>query len=339
MLLPTILSEFAPNFQRAIGALPFIVIFIGYGLNATVGLAEHIWRRGRAMFHAVAWGVLIAAVVLNWRAYFVTWASLPDLFPAWDVGFTRIAEQIVENDQGVRVYISPRGQDHPTLAYLLEQHANAPMPEGFDGRICMRVATDVPAHYYFLDNEDFRGKPLIGSYFPDASLSTTVYDVTGAPWADKLEQPAGGRVTFPEMIPRSAQLGDGIDLRGYWLYPEEGIRAGERLYTRLYWGVSERPHLDYTAFSHLVHIDPNGTTTQIAGADRPPGEGTCPTVDWLPGEVVIDELQFVVPDSLSDRDGQYYLEIGFYTPQDGRRLDVPDNVEDHVLIGPLKFMP
>ncbi len=338
MLLPTLLSEFAPNYQRAIGALPFVVILITLGVEGVVQLVTRLLPSAR--FIAIALGSLViaASILVTWRAYFVTWAQSPDLYAAWDVGFTRLAEQIVENDRGLRIYVSPRGQDHPTLGYLLEQFPDTPMPEGFDGRICLRVATDRAARYYFLDNEDSRGKALVDSYYPEAEASPAIWDSNGAAWADIVRQPEDGAVIFPEMIEQRAELGDGIALLGYFLYPDQTINAGDRLYTRLFWQVTAQPDHAYTAFSHLIQIDANGIATQIAGQDRPPGEGTCPTSDWLPGEVVVDELQFVVPDSLPANEN-YYLEIGFYTPEDGRRLDIPNNAEDRLLIGPLTINP
>ncbi|MBX2999391.1 MAG: hypothetical protein KF893_12825 [Caldilineaceae bacterium] len=332
MLLPTLLSEYAPNYQRAIGVLPFIVLLIALGMEGAVRLGRRLFLHGHLLYLTLGSALILASILITWRAYFVTWANLPALFPAWDVGFTRLAEEIVEHDQGVRVYISPRGSDHPTVRYLLAQNPEISTPYGFDGRICMRVATDAPAHYYFLSNEDQRSKALIDSYYPDAAAIPVIWDMEGAAWAEQLAQPTGGAVIFPEMISQPAPLSDGIDLLGYWLYPEGELAAGERLYTRFYWQVNQSPSLDYTAFSHLIHIAEDGTTTQIAGADRPPGEGSCPTSDWLSGEVVIDELQFVIPDDFAATNGEIYLEIGFYNAATGQRLPIPGQEGDRILI-------
>jgi hypothetical protein len=334
MLLPTILSDYAPSFQRAIGALPFVALATALGLEGVARLGNRLWPRGHSAYLALASTLLAVSIVLTWRAYFVTWANAPALFPAWDVGFTQLAGEIAADDGEMRVYISPRGDKHPTVLYLLKQHPHKTPPEGFDGRICTRVATDQRALYYFLDNEDFRGQVLLTAYYPDATTAAAIVDSAGASWATRLEQPDGGAVIFPEMILQEERLDDGIDLMGYWLFPEDGIRPGEQFYTRLFWSVTAHPSYDYTTFSHLLHMDENGVTTQIVGSDRPPGEGTCPTRDWLPGEVVVDELQFSVPVDLP-HSGEYYLEVGFYTPADGRRLDVVGSVEDRILIGPL----
>jgi hypothetical protein len=334
MLLPTLLSEFAPSYPRAIGMLPFIVILIALGMDGAVRLGKHLFPHGTALYLSLGSALILASILITWRAYFGTWAGLPDLFPAWDVGFTQLAREIVARNGEMRVYISPRGDKHPTILYLLKQHPHVPPPEGFNGRICARVATDLSARYYFLDNEDFRGEALLTAYYPNASTAAAIADPVGVSWATRLEQPKGGTLVFPEMIAQEKRLGDGIDFLGYWLYPEDSIRPGELLYTRLFWQVTEQPTSQYTAFVHLVHRDEDGNSTQIAGADRPPGEGSCPTDEWLPGEVVVDELQFAIPAELSEA-GEYYLELGLYTPADGQRLDVVGNVEGRILIGPL----
>jgi 4-amino-4-deoxy-L-arabinose transferase-like glycosyltransferase len=333
MLLPTLLSEFAPSFQRAIGAIPFVALLVALGLDGATGLATRLWRRGRIAYLVAGWLLIAASCGLTWRAYFVEWAGLPDLFPAWDVGFTRVAEEIAADDDGVRTYITPRGREHPTLAYLLTDHPGTPQPTGFDGRICVRVATDVPARYYVLVNEDFRAENLLSAIYPASEKSTPVVDANGAPWANRIDQPAGGAVVFPEMQPQAVALSDGIALLGHQLFPPAGMRAGDTFYTRLYWQVSATPTTNYTAFAHLLVRNENGDLVQLAGADRPPGEGSCPTTEWLPGEVVIDELQFALPADLPA--GDLFVSVGFYTTGDQQRLSVPGTADNQVLIGPL----
>ena len=336
MLLPTLLSEFAPNFQRAIGAIPFVVLLVALGLDGLIRLATRLWSRGRLLYLAAGWLIVAASFGLTWRAYFVEWANLPDLFPAWDVGFTRVAEQLAAADDGVRTYITPRGREHPTLGYLLEESPDTPIPQGFDGRICVRVATDVPARYYILDKEDFRTESLLTGIYPQATVTTSVVETAGTVWARRLEQPAGGGVVFPEMQPQPVPLSDGIDLLGHQLFPPAGMAAGGTFYTRLYWQVSAPPAANYTAFAHLLRRNEAGDLAQLAGTDRPPGDGSCPTSEWLPGEVIVDEMQFSLPEGLpAASNAEYYVEIGFYTPIDGRRLDIPDNAEDRILLGPL----
>ncbi len=296
--MPTLFSEFAPSFQRSIGALPFVALLIALGMDGLTRGAIHMWRRGTLAYLAVGWALLFGSIGLTGRAYFVEWAALPDLFPAWDVGFTQVAEQLVAADDGVRTYITPRGQDEPTLAYLLADHPETPRPEGFDGRICVRVATDVPARYYILDKEDFRTGNLLATIYPDSPITPAVIETNGTIWATRLDQPAGRRGHLSRDAAPSHGVGRWDWADGLSTLPPAGLEAGGTFYTRLYWQVSTQPAADYTAFAHLLWRNQAGDLVWLAGADRPPGDGSCPTQAWLPGEVVIDELQFPLPTDL-----------------------------------------
>ena len=116
-----------------------------------------------------------------------------------------------------------------------------------------------------------------------------------------------------------------------------GMAAGATFYTQLYWQVNAPPSANYTAFAHLLRRNEAGDLVWLAGADRPPGDGSCPTTEWLPGEVVIDELQFALPADIPA--GDLFVAVGFYTPEDQRRLAVPGNPDSQVLIGPLSTAP
>lgn len=333
MVLPTLLSLDTPNFGRAIGALPVFVLCIALGLDWLTHQTQRWGQRVAAPVTVIAYALLLASSAITWRAYFVEWASLPEIFHLWDEGYTRLGYSIVDLDPDARVYVSPQGIDHPTTRYVLLEDRNEPA-QGFDGRVCIRVATDRPAYYYFVFDDWFRGKGLVQSYLPDSTEQDIVADPAGNVWAKRVDQPSGGTVQFPEQTPFAVDLADGIGLQGYWLSTST-LTPGERLYVRLFWRVSAPPSHAYTAFAHLVHVDADGATTQLSGQDRPPGDNTCPTDQWLPAEVVIDELQFVVPAALAQTEGEYYIEVGFYTTADGQRLTVTGNDEGRILIGPL----
>jgi len=334
MLLPSLLSLDTPNFGRVIGALPIFTLLIALGLERLTQWAYTVWQRAAQSATLFAYGLLLAATLLTWRVYFVDWARLPELFHLWDEGMTRLAYDAAASDPNSRVYFAPQGIRHPTTRFLLlEQPPNR--INGFDSRMCLRVVTDTPAFYYFVFDDFYRGPALLQSYLPDSQINDKVLDSSGNVWAKRLDQPAGGAVQFPEQTPLSVVLTDGIALQGYWLSQPQ-LTPGDGLFVRLFWQVTAPPSQDYTAFVHLIRMDASGASTQIAGADSQPGGGSCPTGEWLPGEVVVDEMQFVIPAELPVSAGEdYYLEIGFYTLADGRRLDIPDNVEDRILLGPL----
>ena len=238
----------------------------------------------------------------------------------------------------LRVYASSSLLENPTVRYLLSDEKAGDYPLGFDGQACVRVATDRPAVYYLLSTLDFRSEPLLTSYLPQSQARDVVRETDGALWARVVEQPSDGPVDLRERLPLSATFDDGIQLTGYQLFPPTERPPGETLYIRLFWQVSGPPSADYTAFAHLLRREENGDLLRLAGADQPPGHGACPTRSWLPGEVVVDELQFVLPDDLpADLPaGEFFVAIGLYTPEDQRRLTVPGNPENQILIGPIE---
>jgi hypothetical protein len=333
MTLPTLLSDNAPHFQRAIGLLPWLALMVGLGMD---GLADWVARRWPGLDRAVLGvgsGLLLASVALTTRLYFGPWGVSPDLFPAWDGGFTQLAGHLAQADPDTPHYLSPRGSDHPSLVYLLLSDPTPPRLLGFDGATCVRVQMDGPADYTFLVNEGERGQTLLSTYLPWAETETVVVDGRGAPWAVQSQQPQGMVPVFPEMTSFAHELADGIGLAGYWL-SQAAVVPGERLYARLFWQVIGQPSQEYTAFVHLLAQGDDGERL-LAGSDTPPGNGTCATSTWRPGETIVDELQFVLPDPLPDL--PLWLEIGLYDGT-GTRLTVSAGETpgaDRILIGPL----
>ena len=327
MLLPTVLSEYAPSFQRAIGALPAFALIAALGLERAVAWGVARWPQRQRWLELAGWTVLLASVAITWRD-FARWSASPDLFFARDVGFMQLAGQLAADDAQRPVYVSPRGYDHPTVRYLLLDDATPPDVLGFDGRVCVRLPESGEARFIFLAAEDDRGPGLVQSYLPDSRARTLVTDDSGEPWATELTQPANGRVELPELTAAPASLDDGIEFLGYWLSNADPA-PGERLYVRLFWHADRRPSADYTTFVHLLATGPDGVLQQVAGVDAPPGNGACATGAWASGEIIVDELQLVLPESLPA--GPYALAAGFYLAETGQRLAVPGHAEDQIM--------
>lgn len=326
MLLPTVLSDYAPSFQRAIGALPSLALIAALGLERLVAWAAGRWPAGRRWFELAGWALLLASVALTWRD-FSRWSASPDLFPARDVGFVQVAGLLAAGDAGYPIYLSPRGHDHPTVRYLLLDDATPPGLRGFDGRVCVRFPESGAARFIFLPGEDFRGPTLLQSYLPDSRSQVLVTDPAGQPWATELTQPAGGRVELSEMTALAASLDDGVEFLGYWL-SNPNPQPGERLYVRLFWRAAGQPSTNYTTFVHLLAVGPDGALQREAGVDAPPGNGACATGDWAPGEIIVDELQLVMPSSAPA--GPLSLAVGFYQAETGQRLAAPGYPDDQI---------
>ncbi len=328
MLLPTVLSEYAPSFQRAIGALPAFALIAALGLERAAAWGASRWPLRQRWFEAAGWTVLLISLAITWRD-FARWSASPDLFFARDVGLTQLAEQLATGDDAHPVYISPRGYDHPTVRYLLQTDATAPDLRGFDGRMCVRFPESGAARFIFLSGEDFRGQALLQSCLPDVRSQVLVTDPAGQPWAIELAQPAGGRVELLEMTALPASLDDGVEFLGYWLSNPKP-QPGERLYVRLFWRAAGQPLADYTTFVHLLAPGPDGALQQLAGIDAPPGSGSCATSRWVPGEIIVDEQQLLMPDSSPP--GGFSLAVGLYRAETTQRLAVPGRPNDQIVL-------
>ena len=334
-LLPTVLSSNAPNFLRSIGALPFIALLTAFGAESTVRFLERL--RGSAFWpaRALVWAVFAASVVLTNWIYFGVWASTPELFYEYDEGFTQLARQIADEREAT-VYVNTHGGVlHPAVFYLLAEHEGT--TRFYDGQECLPVALTGPVRHFYLADGNFRSRLLASSFYPQATpKSTVIFDRTGQPWMAETRNADGEPVVFPEMRKQVVQMADGISLAGYSL-SQEWIQAGHPLRVRLFWRANSTPSADYTTFIHLVQMEEDGSIARLAGFDRRPGDGNCRTNLWLPGEIIIDEVELKMPEELPQTD--LFLAVGFYSVSDGSRLPVSGGAANQFLLGPLSPAP
>ena len=206
MLLPTLLTDEAPNFGRATGALPFFALLIAVGLDRLLAWLSR-WRPAlRVPGSVVGWGLLLLATALTAHVYFVKYAGLPSLYDSWETGYTQVAYDIANTsgaaDVGAPVlaYVEEEMARHPTLAYLLSDQPAAKLPRTIGSlNTCLRIAPDMPARYYFNAMTDSPASDLLMSYLPDSRQRATISTPAGIPRFKIIEQPAGGRVQFPEL--------------------------------------------------------------------------------------------------------------------------------------------
>ncbi|MCB9159530.1 MAG: hypothetical protein H6644_06695, partial [Caldilineaceae bacterium] len=284
---------------------------IGMGLDG-------LWTRATARRWHVHWlapALLVLALLTTTRDYFVRWAALPDLYYAFDQGFWEIGQWSAENPEKTPRYISPRGDEHATLAFAWRNLPADARPVTYDGRQIFPLTAapvDHAEQYIAIEHEDFRTRLLLPEVFPDATVVREFADATGAVYARVYTRPPG---SVPQRAPRQpapAELGDGIRMAGYDLLPETP-RPGEIAYVQLHWLVDAPPTRDWTVFVHLV--GPDGTV--VASKDAPPGSGSLPTTRWQPGWRVLDEYHVPLPAELAA--GEYTLRAGLYAA-DGSRL-------------------
>ena len=198
MLAPTVLSEYAPHFRRALGAAPIVAVLCGLGLAIILGrrsggpgtrpeavparlrdtgippeeLAADMDRLrgvGRAMIVAV---IMLGSAAYTVSAYFVGWGRDNAVYYAYDEGLWEIGQYVLSLPPDEPVYVTPRPATDMTLAFAWRE--GRPVRH-FDGRHAFIAAPLArPATYIIIEHEDFRGGRLLQELYP-AAVETKIF--------------------------------------------------------------------------------------------------------------------------------------------------------------------
>ncbi|MBW7882545.1 MAG: hypothetical protein H3C34_07900 [Caldilineaceae bacterium] len=322
LLLPGVFSEYAPHYHRVLGAAAPAALIAAAGLDAL----WRLWERRVTKSEVTRWlgwasvALLLAGALVSARDYFVRWATLPDLFYAFDVGLWEIGQDIAARPASETWYLTPRDASHPTLAFAwTTQGKSHGPPVTFDGRAIFPLTageTTGPETYVTIESEDFRTRLLLPEVLPDARSVKEVRDRRGQTYATYHVRPPYSLPSRPPQHPLAVTVGDGIRLAGYDVQLAN-LDTGRILYVQIHWLVDAPPTHDWTVFTHLLHGDDQGSVNQVAGFDSRPGNGSLPTSRWQAGWRILDEYQITLPAELAP--GAYQLEIGLYEP-DGEQL-------------------
>ena len=360
ILVPTVLSEYAPHFRRAVGATPIVALLCGLGLAILLGQRradlttrpEDVPARlrengvapeqiaagmdrlrwlGRVMIVAV---IMLGATVYTMTAYFGKWGNSQAIYYAYDQGLWEIGQYVLGLPAAESVYITPRPATDSTLAFAWRE--GRPVRH-FDGRHAfIAAAPDRPTNYIVIEHEDFRGGPLLRSLYPDAIEAHTFRDRAGQVYARAFRVSPGAVAARQPMYPAQGRWPD-FDLVGFDLdRAESAYRPGDIVYMQLWWRATGDPGKDWTVFTHLLGpARPDGNRVW-AGSDAQPGQGSVPTTAWAPDDLILDEYQLQLPPEAPP--GDYEIEVGLYDPaQNGARaIATTPAGQDHVLLGSVR---
>ena len=331
MLLPGMISDYAPHFHRVLGAAAPVALLAALPLAWIWNWTADDCRGIRLILQsalrsvgsvALVVLVLVLAAATTVRDYFVRWAALPDLYYAFDEGLWDVGQWIAEQPAETPIYLTPRDAGHATLAFAWRSGTGShPEPVSFDGRKVFPLTEGAAAQaerYVVIEHEDFRTPLLLPEVFPQATVEQEFRDAAGQIYARVYSRAAG---SAPQADPQhlvDAPLGDGIRLLGYDTIPS-APQPGDILVVRLHWQVDARPSGDWTTYNHLLGPPKADGSSLWAGYDSPPGGGSLPTSRWQPGWRIVDEYPISLPADLPP--GPYTLEVGLYQPT-GARLPV-----------------
>jgi hypothetical protein len=145
-------------------------------------------------------------------------------------------------------------------------------------------------------------------------LTFLVFRIGVVPWVDWFHYTSTPGQAEAAQHEQHAVLGGEVELLGFDL-PQRRVRAGEELTLVLYWRAREPLQTNYQSFAHLTH--PTAVSWGQSDALNP---GGLPTTRWPLDRYVQDPHQVRVRPGTPP--GEYRLEVGLYTMEDGRRLPV-----------------
>jgi hypothetical protein len=322
MIAPTLVTEYAPHFGRAIGATPAVAVLCSLGGLTLWQGASRFARRWLKVAVALLLGLgLVFSGFSTVQAYFQTWGRGPDVFYAYDEGLVQVAGYANTLPAAEVVYLTPTPHDHYTLQFLMRR----PLAS-FDGRAGLvlpppgRAATVI-----VLLREDEATLPVLEKARPDGKIVWSLVDRYGLPYAVAyhLSAASEGKPSSPlPSFPVAATIGDSVRLLGYSLDGDQ-VRPGDTLYLTLYWQALASLDQDYTVFTHLLGGHNPATNGPLwAGHDGQPDGGQYPTTSWQPGEVILDVHPLTIPADAPP--GEYQFEVGLYLLETMARLPASD---------------
>jgi hypothetical protein len=333
MLLPTLLSDGAPNFSRAIGIMPALFVLPAWGFRAAYFVLCKWFSNLRstqfsirsthcALVFAGA-AILLLSVLLTLNDYFSRFPLFPQTYYAYDRDKIDAADHLRAASLENRVFVAPLLAQHATFALLTRaagfrsfdngEVVVLPAKDPQRGMLYAFTADADPA--YLEEFERTYGGLALRSVFPDSFGKPLLVEYRIAPevipsTGEKL--PAS--LPIAPQKPVNANFNGEMRLVGYRIATPPA--AGQPFQLTLIWQALAHIAHDYTLFIHLDDASGN----RISQRDRRPGNGSYPTSDWSSGDIVVETYD-VDP---KDASGPLRFAVGWYVVNTGERAHVID---------------
>ncbi len=337
LLLPTILTEYAPHFGRALGVTPAVAILIGVCVASIYHLVKKFNAQRSILSRSVTMVLcmgLIASAYGHGSAYFAKWGTQKGLYTAYDVGLLETAREVRARVRVSDVYLSPIKMGHPILRFVTWDRPGA---KSYDGRYCLVLpsTTTRSADFVIVPYLDDRSLERLSQFYPHGIVVKNGAVRTGTPFYRVFKVPPSSAPRVVPQHPVAAVWAEQLGLIGYDT-DRPAYTPGERIVLTLYWQSLAPTAVDYTVFTHLLGPPHPATGSAVwAGDDHEPGLASYPTSAWAAGEIIVDEFVLNIPPDAPA--GQYDLEVGLYQLQTMQRLSLSQaNIEagaDYVILG------
>jgi hypothetical protein len=333
MLVPTLLSDAAPNFSRSIGIMPIIFIIPAWGLQvANSGLRMTIERIRHSplatpitnyQLPITFYSLLFAlSAFITFNDYFYQFPAIPDNYYFYDADKVDAAQYLLERAKTDRIYLPPLWSQHATFELLTRDAGFKSFDNGEiivlpprDGQHSMTYA--FPAH----------ADPIYIEYFAEMystlAQRETINDVLGRPLltmfriapqaipADAATLSAALPIAPRKLV--NANFNGELRFIGYRIVAPTTDDKPYQL--TLVWQAQKHIARDYTLFIHLN--DANGN--RLTQKDRRPGNGSYPTTVWDAGETLVDSYELWPKGGVPAQ-----FVVGWYRSDDKQRVPVVD---------------
>lgn len=314
MLLPSLLSEDAPNFSRTLPALPALFVACGFGL-ARLYRIRHPWP--------ILGPVLAGVIVLYSGAqasydYFVRFASHERVYYAFDQDKLDALAFLEPFTADHRVYLAPLWANAHATVY----HLRGPLGiSSLDTTHTLVLPPPGQGAVYAFPAEQTDRAAELAAYWDDAVVQRAT-DRLGGHLLSYVQLDAAAVADWPPHL-QPTQSADSSFVGAPRLL---GLRAGDPAGDLwLYWHAEETMWSNLTAFVHLEDADGR----RVAQIDKLPGNGSYPTPAWRVGERVIDRF---IPERLEPcaEAAEMRVRTGWYALADNvmqpiARADAPGN--------------
>jgi hypothetical protein len=310
MIVPSLITDGAPQFERMIGFAPPAAALIALGWVELWTLMRRINPTGIVAGAGIA--LVGLSVALNTYDYFVRYPATPDLAAALTTTPVNLARQLIERAPTEPVFVERLTESEDVFAFDFLFPGTA--VQRLDFRQCLPLANQRLTRTTYLALEPETTQTLTQA-FPSAMV-THIHPEAASLMreADLIEIPAGARLPARSHSVH-AQFSSGITLLGYdWSRPN--VKAGESVFLTLYWQAETDIHSDLTAFMHVETGQPDSPL--LTQRDGQPCQGFYPTSRWHAGDVVPDGFAITIPREAPP--GEYPLAVGWYSYPSLERL-------------------
>jgi hypothetical protein len=311
MILPSLLTSDAPNFQRMIGvaAPAACLIALGWWLIVRWFLTTLFVPRLAGAIRLLGLGLLGLGIFLSpfYQAYtfLVRYPQLSILPVSYLNAPVRVGRELVARaNAGERVFVSRHPEDVEAQDDIIAFEflfPNTPV-ERLDFRQCLPLTSDRPTrtNYLVLTDRDKTSAPILYDTYPDSKITSAYYWQDFGTW---FEVPPHDSGPNPPLAAH-ARFDPGLTLLGYE-WSSESVPAGQSLFLTLWWRADIDLNSDYTSFVHV------GANSVVAQHDGQPCQGLFPTSHWRAGDLVRDSFAITIPAEVAA--GNYPLAVGWYT--------------------------